>query len=93
MPHNKLATSLNDNDVLLGGEVDKFIGNERFRSLIVEHKEQYTASSIYDYHKAVIFLELFHQIKSLGGRFLKYVNAAWIEVTESAALDKCKRAL
>lgn len=44
-------------------------------------------------HKAVIFLELFHQIKSLGGRFLKYVNTAWIEVTESVALDKCKRAL
>jgi hypothetical protein len=102
---NHPITELNDNDVLLGRGTGarQFIGNERFRSLVAEYKEDYS-SAPKKKEKEMIARELFEDIKWLGGRFLTLVETdtpvndvvkkgEWYEVEESRALKKCKRAL
>jgi hypothetical protein len=99
-----LITELKYNDVLLGrGSTSEFIGNERFRSLVEVRQEEYI-SAPKNKEKQKIARELFDDIRSLGGRFLKLVESEasaddaaekgkWYEVEESVALEKCKQSL
>jgi hypothetical protein len=92
-----LIIELNDNDVLLGRGrgIVKFVGNQRFRRLVEERKEEYSSfGSHKDDRKARIARELFDRIHERGGRFLKPVeDKTWYEVEESVALEKCMQAL
>ena len=97
-----LIIELSDNDVLLGRGrgIVKFVGNQRFRRLVEERKEEYSSfGSHKDERKARIARELFDRIHERGGRFLKPVedgrpdDKTWYEVEESVALEKCMQAL
>ena len=100
-PTTKMTSSLNANDVLLGrgkGSSD-YIGNVRFRSLVNERKEEYTGSDNYN-EKSMIAREVYNEIHSRGGRFLKPAETAssgknrlWCVASKSQALEKCKQAL
>ena len=103
--HGPIITCLNDNDVLLGrGKgASKFIGNTRFRDLVNTRKEEYSALTA-NIDKAVIAYEVYYEVQSRGGRFLKLIRApqpgksivkhgVWNEANEEAAIEKCKQSL
>lgn len=104
--HTNLITELHENDVLLGRGTGArlFIGNQRFRILVAERsRERYNMAHM-NKDKDRIARNLFKEIESLGGRFLKLVetqppvrdvvnNGIWYEVEETKALEKCKQAL
>jgi hypothetical protein len=91
--------SLNLNDVLFGTGSLRYIGNQKFRTLAENLKEDYNyAHKNKDKNK--IARDLFEKVHSLGGRFLKQVEIEtlkheeeWYEVEEKVALEKCKQLL
>jgi hypothetical protein len=93
MKSDNMNTHLNENDVILGLGMPfvEFIGNRRFRRLVAERKEKYTRAPKKGNGKVAITKEIFDQIQSLGGRFLKLEKEVWCKVEESQALEKCAR--
>jgi hypothetical protein len=100
-----LITSINHNDVLMGRGtgLNDFTGNQRFRSLAEQRKEDY-ASAYTNTAKRKIVNEVLDHIHELGGRFLKPSEAekpvnnvveveVWCVVEENVALEKCKQKL
>ena len=98
-------TSLNSYDVLLGrgSGTSLYIGNQKFRMIVDDHKEEYLETSG-NKPKAKIAKEILDHIHSLGGRFLKLDENAepvefiiedgeWYETDEKAALEKIKQSL
>jgi hypothetical protein len=93
--------SLNPNDVLFGRDTGtrSYVGNQNFRTLADDLKEDYNyAHKNKDKNK--IARDLFDEVHSLGGRFLKRIEAEtleeeemWHEVEEKVALEKCKQYL
>lgn len=80
-----------------------WIGNQRFRDLIDERREEYTSCSRFG-PKKKIAKEIVDQVHSLGGRFLKLVESdkqmdsiveegVWEEVSEKVAKEKAKQGL
>ena len=85
-----------------GSESNDFIGKQRFRSIVEQHKEEYIWANG-NKAKEKIAREIIDQIHALGGRFLKEAETnapvhdveerVWVEVEESVAIQKCKQAL
>jgi hypothetical protein len=101
----KPVASLNSHDVLLGrgNGSNHYIGNQRFRALVEERKEEYISTGKQK-PKSRIAKEVLDQIHSLGGRFLRrhedkesvdsdIQEGTWYVVDEKTALEKCKQAL
>ena len=99
------VTALNSNDVLLGRGAgsSQYIGNQKFRDLVEERKEEYSSSAS-RMPKAKIAEEILDHVQSLGGRFLQLdenqgaidnmvEEGIWHVVDDKAALEKCKQAL
>jgi len=103
---SKVIETLNPNDVLLGrgSGPNDWIGNVTFRQYIEGHKEAYFAGRKYD--KTRIAYQIFHNIQSAGGHFLRrpdtwkgrteavpVTKGVWVEVEEEIAVEKCKQCL
>jgi hypothetical protein len=88
---------LNSNDVILGRGAGpgRFLGNQRFRTLVEERKEEFIDIKGHKHKaKTKISNELLDIIHTRGGRFLKPIEGiGWYEVGESVALEKCLQAL
>mmetsp|Transcript_4289 Transcript_4289/g.10016 ORF Transcript_4289/g.10016 Transcript_4289/m.10016 type:complete len:471 (+) Transcript_4289:57-1469(+) len=90
-------TTPNENDVLFtGGKVGKHIGNQRFKSYILEFSQVYDSGT--DEIKRHIVNEISAKIHEGGGRFLRRHGAAWEEVPLDnlrgkimQAFRKCRR--
>jgi hypothetical protein len=97
LPHGPLITALNSNDVILGRGAGpgQFLGNQRFRTLVEERKEEFIQIKGHKHQaKAKISKELLDAIHTRGGRFLKPIKGIfWCEVRESVAVEKCTQAL
>jgi hypothetical protein len=103
-----VVTDLNGYDVLLGRGMPilKMAGNSRFRTLIVNHRDEYRASNRHAF-KDEIARRIYLTIRALGGRFLRQIessiekerlkigddDSAWIVVDEETSLQKIKQAL
>jgi hypothetical protein len=95
------TASLNPNDVLFGRDTgsSSYVGNRTFRTLAEDLKEDYNYAHK-NKEKNKIARELFNNVRSLGGRFLKQAKTetlededVWYEVEEKVALEKCKQLL
>jgi hypothetical protein len=87
---------LTGKDVLLGrgNNAINHAGNVRFRELVQEKKEEYTAAT--KERKREIARQLMERIqKEEGGRFLQMVksNGSYEVASEAKALDKCMHSL
>jgi hypothetical protein len=91
---------VNGNDVLCGrGKgANNFIGNRRFRDIVMKFRETYTASSRRA-DKRNICLQIIEEVKSLGGRFLvknegrDRNTSEWTILTGDKILVKVSQAL
>lgn len=91
---------VNGNDVLCGrGKgANNFIGNRRFRDIVMKFRETYSASSRRS-DKRNICLQIIHEVKTRGGRFLvknegKNRNTSeWTILTGDKILIKVSQAL
>ena len=96
---------LNANDVLfgMGTGISQYIGNQRFRDIVEERKEEYNFARKHKM-KQKIAEDILDHIHSLGGRFLRrhvtqepvddtVEGGTWYNVDNKAALEKCKQAL
>ena len=101
----ELISVLGPNDILLGRGIgpSHYIGNKRFRDVVASRKEEYTSTKSYK-RKRVIARQVFDEIKSRGGRFLKLDESdkpvasivgagSWKEAKQDEALEKCKQSL
>lgn len=104
----RYVTALKDDDVLLGrGQpILNYPGNLRFRKIIKEHKEEYSATGKHA-TKDDIARSVLSKIKETGARFLRKIEEnerdalkipeevfhAWLIVDEVASLQKVKQAL
>jgi len=98
--------SLNLNDVLLGrgSGPAEYQGNQRFRSIVEQHKGAYNSATRNE-TKSCIAEELVEHIHFLGGRFLRLMDESvktedcdvedgtWCEVENEVAVEKVKQAL
>jgi hypothetical protein len=103
-----VVTELNNFDVLLGRGMPilKQAGNNRFRTLIANHRDEYRAVNRHT-HKDEIARRIMLTIRALGGRFLRTIESAndksiykidenvqaWVIVDEETSLQKVKQAL
>lgn len=103
-----IVTELNNFDVLLGRGMPilKQTGNNRFRALIANHRDEYRAVNRHT-HKDEIARRIMLTIRALGGRFLRTIESkndkaiynidekmqAWVVVDEETSLQKVKQAL
>lgn len=98
-------TSLNPHDVLCGRGAgsNEYIGNQRFRDLIDERRDEYTSQSKFEPKKRIA-KEIVDKVHARGGRFLRLVNTGqpldsiveegtWEIVKEKVALEKAKQGL
>ena len=90
---------LNANDVLLGRGpgLSQFEGNLKFRALVDERKEEYTATTNRK-QKRKIAKEIVDLVHSTGGRFLKQeggvtYDGVWYEADLDTSMEKTKQAL
>ena len=101
--------TLTDNDVLLGrgAPVQKRKGNKRFREIVMEEKEAYSATGKHAV-KDQIAHRILNSVSAKGGRFVRRieteqerrtlgvphnVSEAWVVVGENVAKEKVKQAL
>jgi hypothetical protein len=103
-----VITELNNFDVLLGRGMPilKQTGNNRFRTSIANHRDEYRAVNRHT-HKDEIARRIMLTIRALGGRFLRTIESAkdkainnidenvpaWVVVDEETSLQKVKQAL
>lgn len=86
-----------ENDILLGrgGNNNKHVGNEKFRSLARAVAKQYSISTKKE--KSEISRNLVNQVRQLSvpGRFLKRVgvNQVWFDIGDDAAREKASQVL
>lgn len=98
-------TSLNPHDVLLGrgSGYNDYEGNILFRNVVAERKREYMSTAKREDKKRIAH-EVFGQINSTGGRFLKrrikkkvrgviIDHGVYFQVEFKVALEKCKQAL
>ena len=97
--------ALKPNDVLMGRGrgPSQYIGNRRFLELVDTRKDEYTSTVSYIV-KRMIAQQVYHEIKSRGGRFLNLVSGGkpskniidegvWCDAGLLAGLERCKQAL
>ena len=94
--HNTPETreGIHENDVLLGrgGQTNKHMGNERFRSIVMDHQSEYLRARKKD--KVLISRRIVAIVHQNGGRFLKQmVSSEWKEVPDKRAQEKTSQAL
>jgi len=102
-------TALTDADVLLGrgAPVQKRKGNKRFREIVMEEKEAYSATGKHAV-KDQIAHRILNSVSAKGGRFVRRIESeqergalgvphnvseAWVVVSENVAKEKVKQAL
>jgi hypothetical protein len=82
-------------DVLLGrgGATNNHLGNRRFRSIVIEHQEEYLNAAKME--KISIARKIVSIVRNNGGRFLGRGNTseAWTEVDSKRAQEKASQAL
>jgi hypothetical protein len=103
-----VVTELNNYDVLFGRGMPilKQTGNNRFRTLIAKHRDEYRAVNRHT-HKNEIARRINLTIRALGGRFMRKIEStkdkmiykiddnfqAWVVVDEKTSLQKVKQTL
>lgn len=96
-------TTLQENDVISGrgSGPNEFIGNQKFRDLVDARRREYNLAKSHG-QKTQVAERVFQEICSRGGRFLSRIDKAdsfviedgvWQEMTEDAAVEKCKQGL
>lgn len=99
-PHNEdvaLPQGVSSDDVLCGRgkRVNDFIGNRRFRDLVMSYRERY-ANCPRRSEKRVICKCIMEAVRSRGGRFLTKQeddSVAWIPLEEEKVISKILQAL
>lgn len=99
------VNALHQNDVLLGrgSGSSRFIGNQSFRDIVKEHRQEYLSTKKHKV-KNEIARKVYDAVHASGGRFLRpaeeselldhsVVEATWYECDEKTALEKCRQSL